>query len=160
METFAIQNIDRQGADESQIFRDCWLEPPLQKYPMAGRSGLASYSSSRVAPSRPEAKQQKKPRNPRPLCAKLCRCDVGRRRCRFVGCAVGFRRWRGRPASAQAAYQDRAVLNPYRVCKTFTDQELQGLPGGLRRWQVPAGLVPAPSRPLQCGVREGLRAPV
>jgi hypothetical protein len=48
METFAIQNIDRQGADESQIFRDCWLEPPLQKYPMAGRSGLASYSSSRV----------------------------------------------------------------------------------------------------------------
>ena len=72
METFAIQNIDRQGADESQIFRDCW-EPPLQKYPMAGRSGLASYSSSRAAPgvSRRSQATKKAAKPPAPLCQAL-----------------------------------------------------------------------------------------
>jgi hypothetical protein len=43
METFAIQNIDRQGADESQIFTDCWNFRSIQWLAEVGWHPIAAH---------------------------------------------------------------------------------------------------------------------
>ena len=63
METFAIQNIDRQGADESQIFRDCWNLPfrSIQWLAEVGWHPIAAHALHRLAQKPSNKKSRETP---------------------------------------------------------------------------------------------------